>query len=337
MPTGSPSSTRQAAAARGWGKSLSLACLLIAAPTPLLAETAQHGPSEAVFIAQIILLLLCGRLLGELMQRIGQPAIMGQLLSGVLLGPSVLGALSPDLEHTLFPRTPEQKAMLDAVAQLGVLMLLLLTGMESDLSLVRRSSRAALSVSMAGIAVPFACGILLGEALPDSMLPDPARRLVTTLFLGTALAIASVKIVALTIRELNYLRRTIGQLIVTAAIIDDTIGWILLAIILGLAGHGTIDLASVGESILGTLLFLAVSFTIGRRAVALLIWWANDNLLSDLTVVTTILIVMGAVALITHAIGVHTVLGAFIAGILDGQSPILTRHIDEQLRGLIPG
>src|SRR5205085_1109017 len=187
----------------------------------------------------------------------------------------------------------------------------------------------------AGIAVPFLCGILLGEALPDSMLPDPARRLVTTLFLGTALAIASVKIVAVTIRDLHYLRRTIGQLIVTSAIIDDTIGWILLAIILGLAGHGTIDLASVGESILGTLLFLAVSFTIGRRAVALLIRWANDNLVSDMPVITTILVVMGVMALITHAIGVHTILGAFVAGMLVGQSPILTRHIDEQLRGLI--
>jgi Kef-type K+ transport system membrane component KefB/nucleotide-binding universal stress UspA family protein len=160
---------------------------------------------------------------------------------------------------------------------------------------------------------------------------------VTTLFLGTALAIASVKIVAVTIRDLHYLRRTIGQLIVTSAIIDDTIGWILLAIILGLAGHGTIDLASVGQSVIGTLLFLAVSFTVGRRAVALLIRWANDNLVSDLPVITTILIVMGVMALITHAIGVHTVLGAFVAGILVGQSPILTRHIDEQLRGLIVG
>src|SRR5438045_7214896 len=142
MPTGSPP-TRQAAAARGWGKSLSLACLLIAAPTPLLAETAQHGPSEAVFIAQIILLLLCGRLLGEVMQRIGQPAIMGQLLSGVLLGPSVLGALSPELQQALFPASHDQKGMIDAVSQLGILMLLLLTGMETDLSLVRKADRIA--------------------------------------------------------------------------------------------------------------------------------------------------------------------------------------------------
>jgi Kef-type K+ transport system membrane component KefB/nucleotide-binding universal stress UspA family protein len=157
------------------------------------------------------------------------------------------------------------------------------------------------------------------------------------LFIGTALAIASVKIVALTIRELDFLRRTIGQLIVTAAIIDDTIGWILLSIILGLAGHGTIDLASIGQSVFGTLLFLTVSFTIGRRVVARLIRWANDYFVSDLMVITAILIVMGGMALITQAIGVHTVLGAFVAGILVGQSPILTRHIDEQLRGLIVG
>jgi Kef-type K+ transport system membrane component KefB/nucleotide-binding universal stress UspA family protein len=328
------------AARRGGGALLPLAALLIALPSPLFAQagqTAQHGPSEAVFIAQIILLLLCGRLLGEAMQRIGQPAIMGQLLSGVLLGPSVLGTLWPAAETALFPPAPEQKAMIDAVSQLGILMLLLLTGMETDLALVRRTGRAAFSVSIAGIAIPFLCGVLLGEALPDSMLPDPARRLVTTLFLGTALAIASVKIVALTIREMDFLRRTIGQLIVTAAIIDDTIGWILLSIILGLAGHGTIDLASVGQSVFGTLLFLVVSFTIGRRVVARLIRWANDNLVSDLPVITTILIIMGVMALITQAIGVHTVLGAFVAGILVGQSPILTRHIDEQLRGLIVG
>jgi Kef-type K+ transport system membrane component KefB/nucleotide-binding universal stress UspA family protein len=325
---------------RRWGEALLCAGLLIALPGAALAQTApaaSHGHSEAVFVAQIILLLLCGRLLGEGMQRIGQPAIMGQLLAGVVLGPSVLGVMWPAAERTLFPAIPEQKAMIDAVSQLGILMLLLLTGMETDLALVRRTGKAALSVSLAGIAVPFLCGIALGEVLPDSMLPHPDQRLVTTLFIGTALAIASVKIVALTIRELDFLRRTIGQLIVTAAIVDDTIGWILLSIILGLAGHGTIDVASIGQSVLGTLLFLAASFTIGRRAVAFLIRWANDHFVSELMVITAILIVMGAMALITQAIGVHTVLGAFVAGILVGQSPILTRHIDEQLRGLIAG
>src|SRR6266852_1610544 len=318
-----------------WRTGLLVMLLIAALPGRLAAEGTQHAPSEVVFLSEIIALLVCGRLLGEVMQRIGQPAVMGQLLAGVLLGPSVLGALSPELQLMLFPGSHEQTSMIDAVSQLGILMLLLLTGMETDLSLVRKAGRIALSVSLAGIAIPFLCGILLGEFLPDDMLPVPDRRLITTLFVGTALAISSVKIVAMTIRELNFMRRTLGQVTVAAAIIDDTIGWIIIAIILGLAQHGRIELESLAQSVFGTLAFLAVSFTIGRRAVSLIIRWANDNFVSDMPVITTILVVMGIMGLITHAIGVHTILGAFVAGILVGQSPILTRHIDEQLRGLI--
>jgi Kef-type K+ transport system membrane component KefB/nucleotide-binding universal stress UspA family protein len=314
---------------------LLLAALLVALPLPLAAAESHQGHSEVVFLGEIIVLLVCGRLLGEAMQRIGQPAIMGQLIAGVLLGPSLFGALAPDLQHALFPVSKEQNNMIGAVSQLGILMLLLLTGMETDLALVRRAGGAALSISIAGIAIPFACGVALGELLPDTLLPNPDQRLIAALFLGTALAISSVKIVAMTIRELDFMRRTLGQLTVAAAIIDDTIGWIILAIIIGIAQHGGVDLASLAQTVTGTLLFLALSFTFGRRLVFLIIRWANDHFVSDFPVITAILVVMGVMALITHALGVHTVLGAFVAGMLVGQSPILTRHIDEQLRGLI--
>jgi Kef-type K+ transport system membrane component KefB/nucleotide-binding universal stress UspA family protein len=313
-----------------------VALALVLVPDPLLAaEKAGGGASEVVFLAQIIALLVCGRLLGEALQRIGQPAVMGQLIAGILLGPSVLGALWPDFQHWLFPSRPEQKAMIDAVAQLGILMLLLLTGMETDLSVFRRSRRTAFSVSLAGIAVPFACGMALGELLPEAMLPNPEQRFITTLFLGTALSISSVKIVAMVVRELGFLRRTVGQIIVTSAIIDDTIGWIIMSVTFGLALHGSVDLLAVAQSVFGTALFLVVSFTLGRRVVFRLIRWANDSFVSEMPVITTILVVTGAMALATHAIGVHTVLGAFVAGILVGQSPILTGHIEGQLRGLI--
>src|SRR6516164_7303580 len=148
------------------------------------------GPSESLFIAQIIVLLLVGRLLGEAMQRIGQPAVMGQLLAGVLLGPSVFGVVWPEAQRGLFPAAREQRAMLEAVSNLGILMLLLLTGMETDLKLVSNARRAAISVSTAGIALPFALGVTLGQFLPESMLPRPDQRLITSLFLGTALSVA---------------------------------------------------------------------------------------------------------------------------------------------------
>jgi Kef-type K+ transport system membrane component KefB len=299
------------------------------------AEQAPSEPSEALFLAQIVLLLLVARLLGEVMQRIGQPAVMGQLLAGIVLGPSVLGAFWPEAEHAIFAAGREQRAMVEAVSNLGILMLLLLTGMETDLKLVRRAGRAAASVSAAGIIVPFACGFALGQFLPEAMLPRPDQRLITSMFLGTALSVASVKIVAMVVRDMNFMRRKIGMTLVASAIIDDTVGWTIIAITSSLALHGTVSAASLARSVLGTALFLLASFTVARRLVFALIRWTNDTFVSEVPVVTAILIVMGVMALTTHAIGIHTVLGAFVAGILIGESPILSRHIGEQLRGLV--
>ncbi|HEY6257532.1 MAG TPA: cation:proton antiporter [Xanthobacteraceae bacterium] len=291
--------------------------------------------SEVIFLAELIVLMLAGRLLGEAMLRIGQPSVMGQLLAGILLGPSLLGWVWPDLQHWLFPAAKEQRSMIDAVSQFGILLLLLLTGMETDLGLVRKVRRAAVSISLIGVAVPFGCGVALGQLLPASLLPDPGKRLLTSLFLGVALSISSIKIVAAVVREMNFTRRNLGQVIVASAIMEDTIGWIIIAITFGLAEAGTIDLANVGKAVLGTAVFLAVSFTVGRRLVFHAIRWSNDNFISEFPVITTILVIMGGMALTTHFIGVHTVLGAFVAGVLIGESPILTKHIDEQLRGLI--
>ena len=294
-------------------------------------------PSEFLLLAQIALLVAVGRGLGEIMQRIGQPSVIGELLGGLLLGPSLFGWLWPAAHATVFPSAPEQKALIEGIAQFGILLLLLLTGMETDLKLVRKVGRAAASISIAGIVVPFICGFSLGQFLPQSLLPHPEARLVASLFLGTALSISSVKIVAVIVREMNFMRRNVGQIIVATAIIDDTIGWIIIAMIFSLASHGTLDVFSVGQAVLGTLLFLAISFTVGRRLVFRLIRWANDYLVSSAAVITVILLLMSTMAMITHLIGVHTVLGAFVAGILVGESPILTRQIDERLRGLITG
>ncbi len=234
-----------------------------------------------------------------------------------------------------FPPTPAQQSMLDAVSQLGILMLLLLTGMETDLQLVRRVGRAAVTVAIAGVTLPFICGFALGEVLPAALLPKPEARLVTAIFLGTALSISSVKIVAMVVRDMNFMRRDLGQIIVASAILEDTIGWVIIAVALGLASAGSIELWTVGRAVVGTALFMIASLTVGRRIVFNLIRWANDNFASDFPVITMILLIMIGMALTTQLIGVSTVLGAFVAGILIGESPILTRHIDEQLRGLI--
>lgn len=289
----------------------------------------------AIFLAELILLLVVGRLLGEGLSRIGQPSIFGQLLAGVLLGPSVFGALAPELRQHVFPETPTLKSMIDGLSQVGILLLLLLTGMETNLALVNRKRKAVISTSVSGIILPFLCGVALAYALPASIMPSPQARLVTALFLGTALSVSSVKIVAMVLMEVGATRRDLGQLILATAILDNSIAWIIIAVIAGLAAHGTIDLTVVGLSLAGVFAFLAVSLTVGPRAVASVIRWTNDTMTIEFPVITAILVVMLAMALTTDLIGVHTVLGAFIAGLLIGQSPILTEHIDGELRGFI--
>ena len=317
---------------------LGLALALVASAahaTPRGSGVGLGAASEATLLLEIALLLFVGRGLGEVMNRIGQPGVTGQLLAGLILGPSLFGWLLPHLHAVVFPQTPEQKSLLSGLANVGVMMLLLLTGMETDLRLARKVGTPALLVACAGVALPFACGFVLGQFLPDTMLPSGPSRTITSLFLGTALSISSIKIVATVVRDMNFSRRNLGQIIVASAMLEDTIGWIIIAVTLGIAGAGGFAAGALAKTIVGTLLFLVLSYTIGRRCVFWLIRWVNDNFLSEYAVVTAILIVMCLLALITQAIGVNTVLGAFVAGVLVGESPILSRHIEDQLRGLI--
>jgi len=298
--------------------------------------TSSTGTTEAILVGEIILLLLVGRVLGEAMQRLGQPALMGNLLAGLVLGPSLFGLIWPEAQKFVFPSDPSQKGMIDGLSQIGILMLLLLTGMETDLKLVSRMKGAAVAISLSGIALPFACGFILGESLPDSLFPQMAGgRLVPSLFLGTALSVSSIKIVAMVVREMNFTRRNLGQIIISTAIMEDTIGWVIIAVIFGIAGAGRVDALGLARTVGGVALFLVFCFTIGRWLVFSIIRWVNDNFRSEFPVITAILVIMGAMALITQLLGVRTVLGAFMAGVLIGQSPILTDHIQQQLRGLI--
>jgi Kef-type K+ transport system membrane component KefB/nucleotide-binding universal stress UspA family protein len=295
----------------------------------------QHTHVLAIFLGQVILLLAVGRLLGELMERIGQPPVMGQLLAGLLLGHSVLGALLPEVHGVIFPKDVAQKAMLQGLSEIGVLFLLLLTGMETNLDAVRAMRRTAVSVSLSGIVIPFACGVAVGMYMPETLLPHPESRLATALFLGTALSISSVKVVAAVVRDMGFLKRRVGRVMISAAIVDDTLAWIVIAVTASLAMHGEVNFASVGVTLLSVGVFLAFSFTIGRRIVVSTIRWANDRLSMEMAVITAIIVMTAAFALTTELIGVHTVLGAFVAGLLVGRSPILTRQVDAQLRGLI--
>ena len=293
------------------------------------------GSKEAILVAQVALLMLVGRGLGEIMQRYGQPAVIGQLLAGLILGPSLFGWIWPEAHDLIFPKSAEQKALITGLANMGVMMLLLLTGMETDLKLVKKIGTPAFAITATGVTVPFACGFGLGVLLPSSLLPNPNERLIAALFLGTALSISSIKIVAMVVREMNFMRRNLGQIIVASSILEDTTGWVIVSVTLGIAGAGALSMGALSKTIIGTAIFLTLAYTVGRKLVFWLIRWVNDTFVSDYGVVTAILIVMCGLALVTQGLGVNTVLGSFVAGVLVGESPILSRHIEDQLRGFI--
>ena len=206
--------------------------------------------------------------------------------------------------------------------------------METDLRLVKQAGRAAISASIAGITVPFASGLALGELLPAVMLPKADQRIITSLFLGTALSIASLKIVAMVVREMG-LCRNVGMTLIASAVIDDTVGWVIVSIDLGPRGPRTGGRSRLGSERTRNGNLSCGEFYAWAAFVFSIIRRTNDNFVSEVPVVTAILVIMGTMALITHLIGVHTVLGAFVAGSFVGELPILTRHIDEQLRGLV--
>jgi Kef-type K+ transport system membrane component KefB len=298
----------------------------------LLLATAQASPvttvikgldHHAVFLLllQLAVLLFMARFLGEIMRKLGQPPVVGELLAGVVLGPSVFGALLPSLQAAVFPPSQHQADLLAVVSWIGVLFLLIVTGLETDLRLIKRRGRSALVISAGGILVPFGTGLALGMMLPASYLADPAQRLVFALFMAVAMSISAVPVIAKVLMDLRLTRRDIGQLILAAAMTDDTVGWILLSVVAGLATAGTVNLLSVAQALGGAALFLLLAFTIGTRVVSRIIN-VTDTLFGGTNAQLSVVLVMAfGVAALTHQMGIEAVLGAFVLGILVVQSP----------------
>jgi len=277
-----------------------------------------HG-TVTVLLLQLGMLLLVARTLGYVANRFGLPSVVGELLAGIVLGPSILGAIAPDLLATFVPTDPARFHLLEAFAFFGVLLLLVITGLETDIDLIASKGRSAAAISLTGIIVPFALGFALGQVLPEQFIADTEQRLVFSLFLGTALGISAIPVIAKVMIEMNVVRRDIGQLTLAAGMIDDTIGWILLSVVAGLARSGVVDLPSVAQSILSVLIVVGLAFTAGRRLVHRLFRTVDERDAGDLAQVTLLMVLALLAGSLTHYLGIEAVLGAFLIGILAGQ------------------
>src|SRR6185369_5796938 len=172
-------------------------------------QSAPALPGHALFLLllQVVLILAVSRPLAELMKRLGQPSVLGELLAGIVLGPSLLGWVWPSAYALVFPADAAnhylQPHLLEVVSWIGMVLLLLMTGLETDVRLLRNLGRTALSSSALGMLIPFVSGFALGMFTPDEFLADPSRRILFSLFLATAMSISAMPVIAKILMDLE--------------------------------------------------------------------------------------------------------------------------------------
>lgn len=344
-----------------------------------LAAAALEPHHITTFLLSLAILLGLARLLGEIAARYRQPMVLGEILAGVILGPTILGALSPDLFTSLFPEhglmmvrdvlgenmlsaphPVNHPAMIgqEALFVLSATLLLFVVGMDVDLSTVWRQGKAALFVSTAGIVIPFGLGFTLANLLPNTLgIADNASMLAFTIFVGISLSITALPVIAKILMDLNLAKSDMGTLVISSAMLNDLVGWIGFAIVLALMGTGAavageaagqaVAVAAQGAvqgtsasggggggvalTIVITLVFLVAMLTIGRWIAHRTLPWVQAHWTWPGGVLVFVFVIGLACAAFTEWLGIHSIFGAFIAGVAIGDS----HHLRERTRETI--
>lgn len=303
-------------------------------------------------LVQLAVIIAAARLFGALARRIKQPTVVGEIVAGLLLGPSLLGWLAPELSAALFHPSlagvdpPLADAMLvkvfTVIAQLGLIFLLFLVGLEFEGGHVRANGHAAVLISLAGIAVPFALGAALAPLIHPYLEAHPVAGLVSrpglTLFLGVALSITAIPVLGRIMMELQITRTRVGAITMTAAAVDDAVGWILLAAVAAVV-RSNFDalqtLRMVGLTIgFALVMFFAIRPLLVRYFASSL--RANDGNLSP-TAFAVLLVALLLSAVATNLIGIFAVFGAFALGAALSDQEDLRRVVAAKLHDIVTG
>jgi Kef-type K+ transport system membrane component KefB/nucleotide-binding universal stress UspA family protein len=284
------------------------------------------GHAILLLLLQLAGVLALARIFSEMMRRLRQPAVIGELAAGIVLGPTILGHYLPGLSNVVFPPTTTQFHLLEAISWLGMVLLLLLTGLETDLRVMRSLGRAALYTSLGGMIVNFAIGGTVGFVLPEQYLVTPATRPIFAAFFATAFAITAMPVVAKILIDLGLIRRNIGVLILSAGVLDDTTGWLVLSVIAGIASAGAFSATKLSLTLVGLALYVAAMRYVVAPVFGRTLRYVYERVQLAGADVTLILVFTFLSAAVTEAIGIHAVFGAFAMGILVRQTPRLREH-----------
>ncbi|MDX1393953.1 MAG: cation:proton antiporter [Gemmatimonadota bacterium] len=301
-----------------------------------------HGDPILLFLIQVFVVLGVARLLGELFRRYHQPPLAGEILAGIILGQTVLGHLAPDAFAWLFPPDELQEAMFGVTAEIGILFLLLVVGLEVHIGSAWKMRHQTLRVAVTGVVVPLALGTAVAWAFYPQWMEVPAPRLAFSLLVGAGVAITAITVVARLLFDLKIIKSDLGLFLVSAMAMNELLGWGVLAVVLGLVGAAE-GQGGGGTGIVGTmvgiLVFSAFALTVGRRWTTRALQWIDRAGLPSPAVPLSFVVLLGLLGgIVTASLQIHPVFGFLLAGMMAGDPEALSEHtraIIEQMVGAI--
>jgi Kef-type K+ transport system membrane component KefB len=281
-------------------------------------------------LLQLGIMLIAGRMMAEVARKLKQPAVVGEIIAGILLGPTILGMISPESFDMIFPST-ESALVLDGFVQVAVVMLLFISGLEVDLHIVLQQGRQAAFTSLFGLIIPFLFGFAFPYVFPEFFgIADDGRLLAFALFMGTSMAITALPVIARILMDLGIFKTRMGMLIISSAMINDLIGWLIFSVVLGMIGKGHQNI-SLLNTVMLTIGFTVIMLTFGRGLINRALPWINKKLAWPGGLLSLSLAMCFLSAAFTEYIGIHAIFGAFILGVALGDS----EHMSERAKEII--
>lgn len=268
-------------------------------PVPLLAAAGGDGAFSTLLLA-LVAIIVATKLFGEAAQRIGQPAVLGELIAGVVLGGSVLGVLDPS------------QPVLHALSELGVLILLFEIGLHTDLRSLARVGSTALLVGVVGVVAPFTAGIVVARALGLDLMP--------AIVAGAALTATSIGISARVLSDLGQLKTPEGQVVIGAAVLDDVVGLVILSVVASIVGGAELTAMGLASTAAPALGFVVVAVALGSVAIPPLFRLVEQVRVTGALGVIALAFALGLAWLATRA-GSAMIIGAFAAGLILHPTP----------------
>jgi len=291
----------------------------------ILKENVQG--SLSILLLQVIVIVLAARALGALFLKIGQPSVIGEMVAGILLGPSLLGLVAPGLQTFLFPAS--SMGALRLLSQIGVILFMFVVGIELDVRHLRQKADAAVVVSHASIIVPFFLGTASALLLYRSLAPAGVPFSAFALFIGVAMSITAFPVLARILEERRLSGSQLGATAIACAAVDDVTAWCLLAVVVAIVRAN--GLAGSLMTIALTLLFIVVMLFGVKPLAARVVGERTAGRNGSVGLLAGIFSFVFASALFTEMIGIHALFGAFLAGVCMPPDPGLRQFLRERL------